>query len=734
MTSYNRAFQVNDKVDLYRDTRLVARGEIFQINEDDRCHGALLGTDYISVLIKEAIYPDESLAISNIGADTVGESLNTFALWPKMFVRSASASMEMTSGILFKEKDCQRIHLGTEGDSDSDMDMNSEEEKDDLNHIDPLDMSIRKNWFKKDVFLLYDIYDKDPIAKGIITLTDPESAVDNEKLGQSHVGVMIFELCCDFESHKRRQWLPNYVRYSSSLVKWPIHIVQLIDTGDTLNNLLKAADPMIHTELFATINEEMDDIRDEDQNIDFEFGKNTFPLEKKRKRAYHFNKRKPLDEQAKREKIAMKKSATHITDEAIAKVLAHKCCLRECCRYANRVKIKDERRDLYGMTLAERKGYILDQFRNLPTSIFEAGDFVFDTKTICKEAYWTIYGFSKSSFYNYLTDFQLGLKRGYHGNTLTKKPRDTTLQARAILSSIVYSLGEAMPHKTYGGEHGNSSTIFTLPSCYAKKDIFEELVSKMEVQGMSISKDAFYKLWRNNFENFKFHKSSAFAKCEECTRLKEMLMREKRAKEHLELEKRREAHMNEQMSRRNVYYANRILAQQRPDEFLCLIHDKMDQAKTYIPKMTNQIKKLQIASVNPLPVALTGMLTHGREPGCYAHLSVNGIWPGDPDFTITSLAKCLRDLKNYTGDHSGDLRPDSSSLQEPFFASLLQSDAFIATNLAIKKQKMERFIGGSEDTGHIQLHTPNKFKATKLYQGIYDYNLIIRQRIIKIKQ
>ena len=711
MTTNTHSFRINDKVDLYEGTTIIARGEIFQIQEDDRCHGVLLGRDHVSILIKEAILRDHHLPISHIGADTVGECLNTFALWPKLLVRYSLKSIEEVLPIFEEERkngDDTQMDL----DAESDMDVLSNMEEDSINQINPLDMSLRKNWFKKEVCLFGDFNDKDPIAKGIITLTDPESALDNEKLGENHIGIMIFELCCDYDSQQRKKWLPNYVMYSSSLVRWPIHTIELKNTGDRLNTLLKIATPFILDEKDDTIHEEMDDIMDEDINFDVRHEINVESLEKKRKRAYHFNKRKPLDENAKKEQMALKKSAAHITDEAIAQALAHKCCLRECCRYANRERIVEERKDYYGMSLADRRSYILDQLRNLPTEIFDAGDMVFDTKIICREAYWKIYGFSKSSFYNYMTDFQKGIKRGYHGNTLSKKPRDATMQARAILSSILNILGEAMPHRIYEGEHGNSSTIFVLPSCYSKMDIFEELLSKMEIHDISISKDAFYKLWRNNFENFKFHKTSAFAKCEECTRLKEMLMREKRVKERLELEKRRELHMNEQMSRRNVYYANRILAQERPEEYLCLIHDKMDQAKTYIPKMANQIKKLQMASVNPLPVALTGMLTHGREPGCYAHLSVNGIWPGDPDFTVTSLAKCLRDLEDFNGDHSGDLRSDSTSTKEdPFFSSLLQSDAFIATNLAMKKQNIERFIGGSEETGHIQLHGPKKFKA-----------------------
>ncbi|KAL3696219.1 hypothetical protein R1sor_010295 [Riccia sorocarpa] len=133
------------------------------------------------------------------------------------------------------------------------------------------------------------------------------------------------------------------------------------------------------------------------------------------------------------------------------------------------------------------------------------------------------------------------------------------------------------------------------------------------------------------------------------------------------------------MSRRNVYYAKRTIAKAQPDKYLCLIHDKMDQAKTNIPRLADNMKKLHMGGCLPLPVSLTGMLTHGRDPGAYCHLSLTCLWPGDPNFTVTSLAKCLRDLEQVPDDddHTGDLSRITSTT--PLFASLLDQTAFKAT-------------------------------------------------------
>ncbi|KAL3687438.1 hypothetical protein R1sor_013747 [Riccia sorocarpa] len=73
------------------------------------------------------------------------------------------------------------------------------------------------------------------------------------------------------------------------------------------------------------------------------------------------------------------------------------------------------------------------------------------------------------------------------------------------------------------------------------------------------------------------------------------------------------------------------------------------------------------------------MLTHGREPGVYCHLSITGLWPGDPNFTVSSLARCLRDLEQVleNGDHKGDLSRTTSNLS--LFTSLIDQTAFKAT-------------------------------------------------------
>ncbi|KAL3694056.1 hypothetical protein R1sor_007707 [Riccia sorocarpa] len=95
------------------------------------------------------------------------------------------------------------------------------------------------------------------------------------------------------------------------------------------------------------------------------------------------------------------------------------------------------------------------------------------------------------------------------------------------------------------------------------------------------------------------------------------------------------------------------------------------------------------------------MLTHGREPGIFCHLSLIGLWPGDPNFTVSSLARCLRDLEQVlgNGDHTGDLSRTTSN--QSLFMCLLDQTAFKATlgrEGAVDSIYFELHGSGSEPT------------------------------------
>ncbi len=112
------------------------------------------------------------------------------------------------------------------------------------------------------------------------------------------------------------------------------------------------------------------------------------------------------------------------------------------------------------------------------------------------------------------------------------------------------------------------------------------------------------------------------------------------------------------------------------DEFLCIIHDKKDHAKTTLPRL--QIYNKIIFGLGQLPVTLTGMIIHGHEDERYAQYS-NELWLNDPNFTIGSLLQLLRMLEVVIVLKSKLLFEDPP--HNSFFARLLQGKSHCVCKL-----------------------------------------------------
>ena len=138
------------------------------------------------------------------------------------------------------------------------------------------------------------------------------------------------------------------------------------------------------------------------------------------------------------------------------------------------------------------------------------------------------------------------------------------------------------------------------------------------------------------------------------------------------------------MTCQNVYYAWRTYSELYPTKYLCMIHDKMDQKNTCIPRVNPIPKSLNQAM--PLPISLTGMLTHGHGQNAYGHFAL-GFWPSDPNFTIGSLSKCFQNLERLDSHMYGDLMQgaSSSNISNQALDSLMSSNA-LHEHMTIKNE------------------------------------------------
>jgi hypothetical protein len=314
-----------------------------------------------------------------------------------------------------------------------------------------------------------------------------------------------------------------------------------------------------------------------------------------RKRAYNFNKRQKADPEAKRRKELLSKRSGKLSDISVDKARDAKCCPRNCCRNMSFQAVLNTRMDYYALPCGEQQTFLLDLLRMRDENIIRSGKMIFGNKVVCREAFYELLGVSRSTFYRRQKSWEEGSKVGFHGNTGTRKTRGNTLTAQAHMTQILTELAEPLPHEQ----------CFKLPSCYNKVQIYNELCESLQkLEVATISKSTFHYIWRTQFPNYTFHRSSAFAKCDLCLSFKVRLSTEKRPNARAIIEEERRQHIDAQGARRNLYYAHRLLAKKRLEKYLNVIHYKMDQHKTGIPRLIELVKSMSSACTS-VPIALT---------------------------------------------------------------------------------------------------------------------------------
>ena len=119
---------------------------------------------------------------------------------------------------------------------------------------------------------------------------------------------------------------------------------------------------------------------------------------------------------------------------------------------------------------------------------------IFDGQVVCKAAFYQLYGFGKTLFFEYQKRYNDGAKVGFHWGTGLQKPTENMMLGVSFMRKILESASEPQPHLHYKGKHGTDSTCFKLPACYTKPAVFKELQALMETHMVPpISRSSFHK-------------------------------------------------------------------------------------------------------------------------------------------------------------------------------------------------------------------------------------------------
>ncbi|KAL3691171.1 hypothetical protein R1sor_004822 [Riccia sorocarpa] len=646
---------------LYGDNFIVGVGSVHSVDESELCHGEIIGRGRISVHICSSLRPDFILPYPSPGANIVGEAMNFFAIWD---ISKVYPMLELPQS-QYQAPPEPTPNASTQVPTDEHQSTNRGREST-VRPEDQLFFKVRKNWANVEVTLL-SIVESLPIADGIIFLP----------FSTSCVGEMI-----------------------QSLVRWPILHLRIASNSAILGNLYKA---------FEHVGTRGAQTGDEDMPV-------------KKKRAYNSAKcTKPNPEVLLQRRLSQKKMFM-CTPDKISECLRFTCtCSRECMRKVDKKDIIDERSFFYNEPYTRRIEYILSKFDHPGV---EEDYMLFRTLEVCKKKFYTLYGFVKQTFYNYEKAYTMGQKVGFHGNSgkyfswkrflvAGGKPKDTTIFARVCMKSFFQQTAEPLPHKESRNEN-TDGIIYRLPKALSRDDVYREIMGKMEAVGMTaISRVAFDNLWKKEFPNYGMHNSSAFAKCLLCVKFTTMLQRERRSAERAKLELDREKHLKHQMSGRTVYYSHKELSTSSPSLYLSFIHDAMDLAKTIIPRLCDKVKTL-MGYVQPLPLKVIGILNHGHELGVVAHVTVGGLWKSDPNYTITSIAKQLRDYENFHTDKKLEDLHFTDQTSHSLFNALMDEEVFNTTVLAKKRQLKEEFFQ-MEGADNSELQASTRMLPPNLY-------------------
>ena len=119
-----------------------------------------------------------------------------------------------------------------------------------------------------------------------------------------------------------------------------------------------------------------------------------------------------------------------------------------------------------------------------------------------------------------------------------------------------------------------------------------------------------------------------------------------------------------------VYYSHKLASQKTQKTYLSIVHDKMDKSNTSIPRMGK--KEKDFSNVMNLPILLNGMLIHYKKTGGFGHFNLSFLEMAS-NFTMASLAKCLRSIEEPIVDKYGDFLYKRDTSKNQLHYAMFQS-------------------------------------------------------------
>ncbi|CAH3027411.1 unnamed protein product, partial [Porites evermanni] len=258
-------------------------------------------------------------------------------------------------------------------------------------------------------------------------------------------------------------------------------------------------------------------------------------------------------------------------------------------------------------------------------------DYYVQKKKVCQKAWLTSHGISNGRF----TSLLLAVKTSTRLSSRVHARKGTTFESRRFIEAelwfgdMVDSLANRMPDLSKR----------ELPACLTFQKIYEMYTESVQ---NPLKPSQFRRMRLNKFPDVIIPKRNRFTKCGVCLLITEHIRATTDKKKRVTWTERKQLHMEQQAGERKKYYKHQKKAEQRPDKYLSLIIDGMDQSKTHLPHWI-QKSKLEGECDGFLKTHVTGVLSHGHKKAwCFIDFMR---WPQDANPTINCLISVFRHLR-----------------------------------------------------------------------------------------
>lgn len=259
----------------------------------------------------------------------------------------------------------------------------------------------------------------------------------------------------------------------------------------------------------------------------------------------------------------------------------------------------------------------------------------------CSGCFRAVSGISKSS----MTRAHKAMCSGQHLRS-TPSPRGRPSRIKRIdleawLNLLATEVGDWMPHET----------VVELPH-YTKQEIFRTYLGDWEKFGDEpASQTTFYRTFTDQGKRVRLRLRRTFKKCSVCHDFDVRIKMTKDPEERQNLRDAKSKHLKDQRDERCVYSDHKAKARNKPNWYLSIIIDDMDQNKTSVPQTDRETDATQEAP--RVRVHVTGVRVHG-EPNLTHVFTWFDHFPSDCNVPIECLLRILETVRQHRG---GQLPP-----------------------------------------------------------------------------